>query len=151
MTIRYEQDFYGWTQEQAELLRSGHLEKIDLEHLIEEIESMGRGEKRELEHRLMALLQHLLKWQFQPSHQGRSWRLTIQEQRREIPDVLEDNPSLKPALDAVMAKAYAKARKAASQETDIPEITFPEQCQWTFDQAVNPEFFPGQASATASN
>lgn len=142
MGIRYESDFYGWTLEQANLLRSGRLDEVDLEHLIEEIESMGRGEKRELEHRLMVLLQHLLKWQFQPSHQGRSWRLTIQEQRREIPDVLEDNPSLKPTLADVMAKAYAKARKAASQETDTPVKTFPEQCPWTFEQALSEDFLP---------
>lgn len=103
---------------------------------------MGRGEKRELEHRLMVLLQHLLKWQFQPSHQGRSWRLTIQEQRREIPDVLEDNPSLKPTLAEVMAKAYAKAKKAASQETDMPEKAFPEQCPWTFEQVLSEDFLP---------
>lgn len=142
MGIRYESDFYGWTLEQANLLRSGRLDEVDLEHLIEEIESMGRGEKRELEHRLMVLLQHLLKWQFQPSHQGRSWRLTIQEQRREIPDVLEDNPSLKPTLADVMAKAYAKARKAASQETDTPVKMFPEQCPWTFEQALSEDFLP---------
>lgn len=142
MGIRYESDFYGWTLEQANLLRSGRLDEVDLEHLIEEIESMGRGEKRELEHRLMVLLQHLLKWQFQPSHQGRSWRLTIQEQRREIPDVLEDNPSLKSTLADVMAKAYAKARKAASQETDTPVKAFPEQCPWTFEQALSEDFLP---------
>ena len=142
MGIRYESDFYGWTIEQASLLRSGCLNEVDLEHLIEELESMGRGEKRELEHRLMVLLQHLLKWQFQPSHQGRSWRLTIQEQRREIPDVLEDNPSLKPTLADVMAKAYAKAKKAASQETDMPEKAFPEQCPWTFEQSLSEDFLP---------
>lgn len=138
----YQQDFYGWTQEQANLLRAGRLSEVDTKHLIEEIESMGRGEKRELEHRLMVLLQHLLKWQFQPSHQGRSWRLTIQEQRREIPDLLEDNPSLKTVLVEVGTRAYAKARKAASQETDLPLKTFPEHCPWTIEQVLKEDFLP---------
>lgn len=143
MTISHNTDFYGWAMEQANLLRSGKLNELDTANLIEEIESMGRGEKRELEHRLVILLQHLLKWQFQPSHQGRSWRLTIEEQRREIPDVLEDNPSLKSSLGVILQKAYSKAKKAAALETDLPVMTFPRDCPWSFDEAVREEFLPG--------
>ena len=141
-TVSYDSDFYAWTMEQANLLRAGKLNEIDTVNLIEEIESMGRTEKRELENRLVILLQHLLKWQFQPSHRGRSWRLTIEEQRREIPYVIEDNPSLKNALDDIVQRAYAKATKAAASETDLPILTFPQQCPWSFDLAVSDDFFP---------
>ena len=87
--INYEQDFYGWTQEQAALLRGGQLHALDIANLIEEIEAMGRSEKRELQSRLMVLLVHLLKWKYQPARRGRSWQLTIEGQRENCLDVLE--------------------------------------------------------------
>ena len=62
----YDQDFYAWSREQAELLRAGELGQADIEHIAEEIESMGRTEKRELISRLEILLLHLLKWRYQP-------------------------------------------------------------------------------------
>jgi len=77
----YEVDFYGWTQEQVELLRSGRLSEIDLYNVIEEIEDMGKRQKQELRSRLTILFVHLLKWQYQPNLQGRSWVLTIKVQR----------------------------------------------------------------------
>jgi len=80
--ISYEQDFYGWTQEQAALLRAGRLTDLDIENLIEEVETMGRSEKRELESRLTVLLLHLLKWKYQPNRRGRSWNLTIKGHRQ---------------------------------------------------------------------
>ena len=94
-SLLYEQDFYAWANEQAALLRSGRVSDADLEHIAEEIESMGRSEKRELISRLKLLLAHLLKWQFQPTLRGNSWRLTIEEQRRDVAEHLADNPSLK--------------------------------------------------------
>lgn len=142
-TASYESDFHAWAMEQANLLRAGKFNELDRVNLIEEIESMGRSEKRELENRLVILLQHLLKWQFQPSHQCRSWRLTIAEQRREIPYIIEDNPSLKNGLDDILERAYAKAVKAAASETDLPVQTFPQTCPWSFDLAISDGFFPG--------
>lgn len=79
----YDQDFYAWANQQAALLRAGRLSEADIENIAEEIESMGRGEKRELVNRLTVLLLHLLKWQFQPSHRGNSWRLSIVQTKRE--------------------------------------------------------------------
>lgn len=139
---RHDQDFYGWTQEQCQLLRAGRFDEVDVEHLIEEIESMGARERRELKSRLIVLLQHLLKWRFQPSHRGRSWRLTIKDQRRMIPDHLRDNPSLKSGLDTLLAEAYILARGKASDETDIPESGFPEACPWTLQEVLDPAFLP---------
>ena len=74
--VDYEQDFYAWTVEQGRLLRTGELSAIDAVNLAEEIESMGRRDRRELENRLTVLLTHLLKWQMQPDQRSRSWSAT---------------------------------------------------------------------------
>jgi hypothetical protein len=103
---KYQEDFYAWTQEQAQLLRSQQLTKIDFANLIDEIESMGKSEKRALKSRLSVLLMHLLKWQFQSSFQSTSWQLTLRTQRRAIKDLLVDNPSLKHWLVETMHDAY---------------------------------------------
>ena len=94
----YETDYYAWTQVQVELLRSGQLHEIDVSHLAAEIESLGQQQQQELRYRLGVLLGHLLKWQFQPTHRSKSWRITIRGQRREIRLLLEDNPSLQSYL-----------------------------------------------------
>ncbi len=107
----YDRDFYAWANEQAALLRAGRLTEADIENIAEEIESMGRSEKRELINRLAVLLSHLLKWQFQPAFRGNSWRLTIEEQRNRVDDHLGDNPSLKSQLDQAMRTAYRSARQ----------------------------------------
>jgi Domain of unknown function DUF29 len=138
----YEQDFHAWAMRQAELLRTRDLDQADLDNIAEEIESMGRSQRSELANRLNVLLMHLLKWRFQPSHRGNGWRLTIKEQRLEISDHLRDNPSLKSHLDAAMVSAYRRARIGAERETGFAAETFPETCPFTFDQAVDDDFWP---------
>lgn len=140
--INYEQDFYGWTQEQAALLRAGRLADLDIENLIEEIETMGRSEKRELESRLIVLLQHLLKWKYQDVRRGRSWELSIIEQRLKFDETLDENPGLKPKLDEVLVKAYKFAVIQASRETKLSIKVFPESCPWTFEQITDAAFYP---------
>ena len=136
MSDLYDADFYAWATEQAALLRAGRLHAADIAHIAEEIESMGRSEKRELTSRLSVLLTHLLKWDAQPVRRGRSWLLTIREQRREVAEVMDDNPSLRPLLPALLAEAYARALLAAQRETGLPESAFPAACPWTFEQAM---------------
>jgi Domain of unknown function DUF29 len=138
----YQKDFYSWTREQAELLRSGRFDELDIVNLIEEIETMGRSEKRELENRLTVLLVYLLKWQYQPARRGQSWQLTIQEQRLEFSDVLNDNPSLKPQLQALLTHAYRKAKIRASKETGLDTDDFPGTCPWEFSQLMDDAFLP---------
>ena len=99
-------DFYAWANEQAALLRAGRLSEADIENIAEEIESMGRSERRELVSRLTVLLVHLLKWRYQPDLRGRSWHLTIEQQRFRMQDHLADNPSLKSQLDEMMRTAH---------------------------------------------
>ena len=142
MGIHYEKDFYAWTQEQANLIRQGKFNEIDTLHIIDEIESMGRSEKRALKSRLAVLLMHLLKWQYQPTFRGVSWTITIRNQRWEIAELLEDNPSLQHWVTDTMLDAYKQARLNAQTETALRLDTFPEECPWTVEQVVANEFFP---------
>lgn len=138
----HESDFHAWTEIQAELLRQGRLAELDTEHLIEELESMGASERRELGNRLAVLLAHLLKWRYQPERRGRSWMLTIKEQRQRARRVLRDNPSLKPRLPALIQDAYLDARVMAERETGLDEGAFPEACPWTGEQVLDDGFRP---------
>ena len=144
-TSLYERDFYAWTKEQARLLREGRLGDADIGNIAEEIESMGRGEKRELVSRLRVLLAHLLKWEHQPGRRGNSWRLTIANARDELADVLRDNPSFKPLLPESIDTAYTRARRDAARETRLTLGRFPERCPWGFEQMMDEGFWPGVA------
>jgi len=141
----YERDFHAWAMRQAELLRAGDLAAADVAHIADEIESMGRAEKRELVARLGVLLLHLLKWRHQPARRSRSWSATIRVQRRDLARHMADNPSLKAAVDEAMADAYGNAVIQAGGETGLPEETFPPVCPWTFDQVTSPDFWPDEA------
>lgn len=138
----YEQDFYAWTQEQAKLLRSGKFSEIDVENVAEELESMGRSDKREIESRLEVLLMHLLKWQVQVRQRSPGWSGTVREQRRRITKLLRESPSLRPAIPQLIPETYAEARDKASGETGLPESIFPEQCPFTPDQIMAEDFLP---------
>jgi hypothetical protein len=138
----YDQDFYAWANEQAGLLRSGRLAEADIEHIAEEIETMGKGEKRELVNRLAVLLLHLLKWQHQPVFRGTSWRLTIEEQRNRLEDHLADNPSLKSSLSETIANAYRLAVLGAARETGMERSAFSTVCLWSIQQVMDPAFYP---------
>lgn len=141
-TTLYDRDFFAWLNEQAGLLRAGRLSELDIENIAEEIESMSRSEKRELVSRLKILIMHLLKWQFQPSHRGASWRNSINTARDDLADLLNDSPSLKSQLPAAMATAYKRARRDASDETQLGSAVFPPACPWTFDQMSDSNFWP---------
>jgi len=144
MIALHEQDFYAWTQQQTALLKSGELAKLDIHYLIEELESMGASEKRELTSRLEILLMHLLKWQYQPALQSRSWFLTIEEQRLQLEDHLQENPSLKNAdfLQTCIDKAYRRALVQAEKETGLARSTFPATCPYRFEQITDSTFYP---------
>ena len=138
----YECDFYAWANEQAALLRAGNLSSADIEHIAEEIESMGKTEKRELVNRLAVLLKHLLKWQFQPERRGSSWQATIRVQRRDLRVHIKDNPSLKATLPDAIEQAYGNALIEAADETGLPESDLPENAPWTFEMILDEQFWP---------
>lgn len=140
----YENDFFGWTQQQADLLKTGRMSELDTEHLLEEIEAMGRGERRDLTRRLEILLVHLLKWRYQPELRGRSLRLTILEQRRRIAKLLAANPSLKPELGKCFLDAYDDARFGAMKETGMALEHFPAETPFEIRDALDMDYLPGQ-------
>jgi len=141
-TPLYEADFYGWVQQQAARLRSRNISGLDFDNLVEEIESMGRSEKRELESRLELLLMHLLKWVYQPQRRGSSWEATIVEQRDRLADHLRENPSLKSLVPEMYDRTYRYAVTLAVKETGMARATFPVTCPWTFDEAMDDGFWP---------
>jgi len=139
----YERDFYAWANAQAQLLRSGKVSEADIAHIAEEIESMGRTEKRELISRLRVLLLHLLKWQLQPALRCPSWRNSVRVQRIGLDSHLRDNPSLKSILGEAIAEAFRVAKIEAENETGLAEDSFPEVCAWSFEQVMADDFWPG--------
>ena len=140
----YEIDFYEWTIEQATFLREEKWNCLDVPHLLEEIESLGKQERRELKNRLGVLLGHLLKWQFQPEARSKSWVATIREQRSQILELLEDSPSLQPYLIEATESAYQKGLNLAVKETPLDYENFPLECPYSLQQALDPKFFPEQ-------
>jgi hypothetical protein len=145
----YEQDFYAWTQEQATLLEARQWEALDLLHLIEEIESLGRRERHALYDRLIVLLTHLLKLQvagqwfpYAYDRNKRGWQNTCRTQRLRLARLLEENPSLRPAVATEIARAYAVARLDAVVALQVDEESMPPQCPWTVDPVLDDAFFP---------
>lgn len=136
----YENDFYAWTKEQVDLLKTGQLHEIDWQNIAEEIEDMGRSEKRQLESRLEILIMHLLKWQFQPNLRCRSWQLTIKEQRLRLEKLLQKNSSLQPHLTEAIEDVYPLATISAERETGLS--SFPDTCPYKLTKILYPEFLP---------
>lgn len=141
----YDTDFYAWTQEQVDLLKTRQWDCLDTINLIEEIESLGRKERQELRNRLGILLGHLLKWEFQPESRSNSWLGTIREQRVQIRLLLEDSPSLKPYLEQAFADAYELGVALAIRETQLEPAIFPEICPYSLQQSLMTGFLTGEA------
>ncbi|TXH52974.1 MAG: DUF29 domain-containing protein [Desulfurellales bacterium] len=141
-TTLYETDFYAWTQRQAALLREEEFTEVDWNNLIEEIEALGRSDIRELTNRLEVLLMHLLKWRYQPGKRGRSWRATIDEQRRRLHKLLRESPSLRAQLTDFVGETYPDAIRAAVIETGLDKHAFSTVCPWTAEQIMDEEFWP---------
>lgn len=144
MPILYEQDILLWAEEQARLLRAGRFSELDIDHIAEEIEDVGKSEQRELANRVAVLLAHLLKWTFQPERRGKSWELTIHTQRKSIARRLEKTPSLKAVMEDPewWDDAWGDARLLAGKETGMAMEVFPEVCPWSPEQVTHPAFFP---------
>ena len=132
----YETDVVAWANEQARLLRAGRFDLLDIEHIAEEIEDVGKSEQRELANRMALLLAHLLKWQFQPGRQTASWQRTINEQRKSIKKRLSKSPGLQPvSTDADwQAEIWADAVAQAAEETGLAD--FPDVCPWALIEEV---------------
>lgn len=136
MRTEYETDIVAWAHEQAEFIRTGQYDKLDLTHIAEEIEDVGKSERRELYNRLSVLLMHLLKWQFQSHRRSAGWQATITEQRYRLARLLRDTPSLKAELQKEIEEEWRGAVLSACADTGLPESTFPTQCTWSVEQVL---------------
>src|SRR5271166_108195 len=131
----YELDETAWLEAMSELASSGKYSQLDFDHLSEYLSDMAKRDRREVFSRLVVLLSHLLKWEYQPDRRSGSWRGTILEQQRELRLLLESG-ALRNHAAAVLADAYAEARKQAAAETGLVRTAFPEECGWDLDGAL---------------
>jgi len=139
----YERDYYTWALQQARALKEHRLEELDWENLADEVESLAKTERRELRSRLKVVLEHLLKWQFQPQRRTRSWRATVAVQRVEIREHLDENPGLNPSVPEVLSQAYKAARvDLTTRYLRSTDPQPPDSCPWTFEQVMDEQFWP---------
>jgi len=143
----YDRDFFEWTVRNAQLLREGRFAEVDVEHLAEEIEDVGKRDQREVRNRLKVLLAHLLKWTAQPDLRyaaggASSWLNTIIEQRSQLESIFEQSPSLERHARESLDAAFCKAVKEAAYETRQPRDEFPTTCPFAFEQIMDDAFLP---------
>lgn len=141
----YDGDVVAWATEQATLIRAGQFDLLDLQHIADEIEDVGKSEQRELASRMGVLLAHLLKWQFQPARRGASWRATVAIQRKRIALALKTTPSLKTTLRSRdwQAEMWLSALQQAVTETGLDLSAFPQSCPWSLtDQVLRDGWLP---------
>jgi len=141
----YEQDFYLWIQTTSQLLREGKFDQLDMENLIEEVDSMGWSEKKELRNRLIVLIEHLLKlqyWTEEKNFSARDWRGTLVEQRRQIDYIPADSPSLKSVFNDIFINCYTDARNDTIRKYQLPSELFPEESPFSLIQILDADFIP---------
>ncbi len=151
----YESDFYAWTADQARALRHTKPDRIDWENLAEEVESLGRSGKRAIGGDLKIVLEHLIKWKFQPEKRSDSWSDSIEEHRDRISRIIEDSPSLALVPGEILGREYRKARRKALRYTEkearsggaatgtkLPPGKIPAACPFTIEEALDPDFLP---------
>ena len=142
---RYDADFHRWSEEQGRALRERRTTDVDWENVAEEIESLGRSDKRSIESNLGVVLLHLLKWRYQNEKRKAGWRSSIAEHRLRILKLINDSPSLQAYPAEVLAEEYSLARLKAADETGLTESGFPQACPFTIQQVLDPDFWPANA------
>ncbi|MBE9228731.1 DUF29 domain-containing protein [Phormidium sp. LEGE 05292] len=147
ITSLYEQDFYLWLQTNINLLKQGKFTEIDLENLLEELESMGRSDKNALKSNLRVFLMRLLKYKYQPEKQTNSWLYTIIEHRIRLEDAFKTSPSLYRFFEEIFSESYQNARKLAAGETGLSIEIFPPESPFTVEEVLNADFLPSQSNA----
>jgi len=138
----YEQDFMAWIEETIACLRRGDWGKIDVENLIEELDSLGKSQRREIDSRMRVLIAHLLKWVAQPESRSSSWRGTIDEQRFELKRLLKMSPSLERFLTRSINEVFDSARRLAALDTGFDVSNFPATCPFEIERLLDENFWP---------
>lgn len=141
-TDLYDRDYYLWLSHTANLISEGKFNEIDAANLIEEIEDMGRSEKRGIESNLVVVLLHLLKYKYQPEKRTNSWKSSIREHRRRLRKAFADSPSLKRHFEEVFDECYQDGREQAADETGLPLNTFPTESPFSPSEALNSDYLP---------
>ncbi|NBC46498.1 MAG: DUF29 family protein [Gammaproteobacteria bacterium] len=154
LSTLYDTDYSTWAKRHVELLRARRFAEMDIEHLLDELSDMSKSERRELASRLLILIAHLLKWEYQypilserwREFDGRSWRVTITEQRKQLAVLLRQSPGLKSVLDETIMATYPDAVDLASKESRLPVETFPPSCPYPAEQLLSDDFYPGSTA-----
>ena len=144
-TPLYERDYYGWIQWNVLAIREGRVQEVDWANVAEELDDMGKSERRALRSQLARLLAHLLKWAYQPKRRPtshNSWRATINHARQSINEILDESPGLGTQLPQMLAVGYRDALAQVLEETGLPEQTFPGTCPWSLEQIMAEDFWP---------
>lgn len=142
MSETHTTDFNLWIEQTAQLLRSHRWNEIDLEHLIEEVEGLGKSERRAIASQLTRLLLHLLKWQYQPKRRSDSWLDSITDSRTQIELAIIDSPSLKSYPREQLEESYQRARRQAAKQTEMLISTFPEECPYSLELVLDEDWLP---------
>ncbi|MFB2834471.1 DUF29 domain-containing protein [Floridanema evergladense] len=145
ITSLYEQDFHLWLETNINLLKEGNFAEIDLENLLEELESMGRSDKNALKSNLKILLMHLLKYKYQPEKRTNSWRYTIIEHRQRLRDTFKTSPSLSRFFEEIFHESYQDARELAAAQTGLSIKIFPPESPFTVEEVLNADFLPAES------
>jgi len=132
----HDSDFYGWTQQQAHLIRSGKISDLDMSNILEEIAHLGKSKTQELEGQMAILLAHLLKWEFQVESHTKLWAGSIKDQQKIVANIIRKNPSLKSDIPDLLIQAYNSVLFMAEHESSIAKYNFPKQCPWSIDEAL---------------
>jgi hypothetical protein len=141
----YEADYSRWLFENARMLREGRFSEADIENIAEELEDMGRSEKRAVGSHIAVILTHLLEWQFQPDQRSSRWRGSIYNARTSVDDPLSESPSLRNRVPELVTDRYRIARNNAIIEAGLAEDTFPLDCPYNPEQVLDPDFWPESA------
>jgi hypothetical protein len=141
-SAKYDRDFYAWANEQAALLRAGKLSQADAENIAEELERLGRTEKRELVSRLTALISLLLKARSPSAKRTPSVKDAIASARGQLLEHLEENPSLRDKAPEALASAFRNARRTAVEEAGADDGGLPVSCPWSFERMMDEGFWP---------
>jgi hypothetical protein len=146
----YDRDYYAWVQDQVEALRRHRVEDVDWENLAEEIEDLGKSERRSIESQMVRMLEHLLKLQYAGGtirrNNARSWQLSVKDARLVVRKLLDENPSLRPGLAGILSYAYQRGRLAALRKARLPDDAIPESCPWAVEHVMDDNFVPAQAA-----
>jgi Domain of unknown function DUF29 len=136
MKTLYDTDFNAWLDEQISLIRKKDFNHLDIDHLLEEMETLGGSFKNALEGHMIIALIHMLKQKYQPDLSSKSWQDSIDNAQVQIENILQDNPSLKKYPATVLSYCYQKARRHAARQTGLEEKKFPKQCPWKIEELL---------------